>query len=54
MCVTYLLNISWNLFTEQVKKADCKKALAKLLEVGPPIKLRDKTGFPNPSNPDNK
>ncbi len=52
MCVTYLLNISWNLFTEQVEKADCKKALAKILEVGPPINLRDKIGFPNPNNPD--
>ena len=49
-CVTYLLNISWTIFTEQVEKADCKKALAKILEVGPPINLRDKTGFPNPNN----
>ena len=47
-CVNYLINNSWKIFKDSVEKADCKKALNKILEVGPPINLRDKGGFPNP------
>ena len=47
-CVYYLLNTSWKIYTDQVKQADCKKALQKLIDVGPPINLRDRVGFPNP------
>jgi len=47
-CVDFLQEKSWKIFTDQVEKADCKKALQKILEVGPPINLRDKSGFPNP------
>tara|TARA_B100001094_G_C18126031_1_gene769515 strand:- start:384 stop:770 length:387 start_codon:yes stop_codon:yes gene_type:complete len=47
-CVTYLQNTAWKIFTDQVTKADCKKALKKILDVGPPINLRDKNGFPDP------
>ena len=47
-CVNYLINNSWKIFKDSVEKADCKKALNKILEVGPPINLRDKCGFPNP------
>ena len=49
-CVKYLIDNSWKIFTDQVKQADCKKALDKLVEVGPPINLRDRTGFPDPEN----
>lgn len=47
-CVNYLLNTSWKIFKDQVEKADCKKALQKILDVGPPTNLRDRVGFPNP------
>lgn len=47
-CVIYLQNTSWKIYTDQVKQADCKKALTKLIDVGPPINLRDRVGFPNP------
>ena len=47
-CTRFLLSTSWKIFTDQVKEADCKRALQKILEVGPPINLRDKTGFPDP------
>ena len=47
-CVNFLQETSWKIFTDQVEKADCKKALQKILDVGPPINLRDKSGFPNP------
>ena len=47
-CVIFLQETSWKIFTDQVEKADCKKALQKILDVGPPINLRDKSGFPNP------
>tara|TARA_Y100000389_G_C17390754_1_gene479755 strand:+ start:572 stop:952 length:381 start_codon:yes stop_codon:yes gene_type:complete len=50
-CVLYLQNKSWGIFQDQVKEADCKKALQKILEVGPPINIRDKNGFPNPLDP---
>lgn len=50
MCVDYLQKTSWKIFTDQVEKADCKKALQRILEDGPPINLRDKGGFPNPVN----
>ena len=47
-CVIYLQNKSWKIYTDQVKQADCKKALIKLIDVGPPVNLRDRVGFPNP------
>ena len=49
-CVDYLQNKSWKIFTDSVEKADCRKALQKILEVGPPINLRDRAGFPNPND----
>ena len=49
-CVHYVINTSWKIFTDSVEKADCKKSLQKILDVGPPINIRDKVGFPDPNN----
>lgn len=45
-CITQMLGNGWNIYVEQIKKADCKAALLKLIERGPPINLRDKLAFP--------
>ena len=52
-CVNYIISTSWKIFTDSVEKADCKKSLQKILDVGPPINIRDKVGFPDPNNKDN-
>ena len=49
-CVKFLLENSWNIYVNEIKNTDCKKTLASLIKIGPPINLRDKTGFPNPKN----
>lgn len=42
-CIQYLISTQWERYVDSVDKANCAAELRRLLELGPPINLREKS-----------
>jgi len=47
-CIQYMIKNKWQDYLDGITKADCSKALERLIIGGPPINLRDPVGFYDP------
>lgn len=45
-CIQELLKTSWERYVKLIEKADCAAALKRLINIGPPINIRDPDGIP--------
>jgi len=48
MCVCYLQQTQWGVYTMALAKTTCKAEQRRLLDKGPPVNLKDKTALPCP------